>query len=175
VHISSYAIHHHPPGLLPLVGCILSTIFVRDFLRIRMIRSLLSASSLLFLAGLCFSRSQEQRPPLSSPVQGPSIRAESRIVVVDVVVTDKQGQSVPGLSKDDFHISEDSDPQIVTSFEEHKGAAANEMKLLPMPPNVFTNFPTTLGADSVNVLLLDLLRTPNRKTRPSSGSRSSNI
>jgi VWFA-related protein len=124
-----------------------------------MIRSLLSASSLLFLAGLCFSRSQEQRPPLSSPVQGPSIRAESRIVVVDVVVTDKQGQSVPGLSKDDFHISEDSDPQIVTSFEEHKGAAANEMKLLPMPPNVFTNFPTTLGADSVNVLLLDLLNT----------------
>jgi len=130
---------------------------VRDFLQIRMIRPLLSAASLLFLAGICFSRSREQGPPVSPPVQGPSIKAESRIVVVDVVVTDKQGQSVPGLRKEDFHVSEDGEPQILTSFEEQKGAAINEMKLPPMPPNVFTNFPTTRGADSVNVLLLDLL------------------
>jgi hypothetical protein len=46
-----------------------------------------------------------------------------------VVATDKQGQAVPGLRKDDFHVSEDDSPQIVTSFEEHKGAAPNEMKL----------------------------------------------
>ena len=32
-------------------------------------------------------------------------------------------------------------------------------KLPPMPPNVFSNFPTARGADSVNVLLLDLLNT----------------
>jgi VWFA-related protein len=122
-------------------------------------RSLLAVVSALFLAGLCYSRPQEQQTPGSSPLQGPSIKAESRIVVVDVVVTDKQGQSVPGLSKEDFHVSEDSDPQIVTSVEEHKGAAPNETKLPPMPPNVFTNFPTASGADSVNVLLLDLLNT----------------
>jgi VWFA-related protein len=79
--------------------------------------------------------------------------------VVDVTVTDKKGQSVPGLHKDDFQISEDGGPQIVTSFEEHKGAAPNEIKLPPIPPNVFTNFPTARGADSVNVLLLDLLNT----------------
>jgi VWFA-related protein len=96
---------------------------------------------------------------VSAPVQGPTIKAESRIVVVDVVVTDKQGQSVLGLRKDDFHLSEDGGPQIVTSFEEHKGAAPNEIKLPPMPPNVFTNFPTARGADSVDVLLLDLLNT----------------
>jgi VWFA-related protein len=123
------------------------------------IRSLLSAASLLFLAGLCLSRSREQGPPVSAPVQGPTIKAESRIVVVDVVVTDKQGQSVPGLRKDDFHVSEDGVPQIVASLEEHKGAAPNEIKLPPMPPNVFTNFPAARGADSVNVLLLDLLNT----------------
>jgi len=68
--------------------------------------------------------------------------------MVDVVVTDKQGQSVTGLRKDDFHLSEDGGPQIVTSFEEHKGAAPNEFKLPPMPPNVFTNFPTARDADS---------------------------
>jgi VWFA-related protein len=124
-----------------------------------MIRSLLSATSLLFLPGICLSQSREQRPPVSAAVQSPTIKVESRIVVVDVIVTDKQGQSVPGLRKDDFHLSEDGGPQIVTTFEEHKGAAPNEMKLPPMPPNVFTNFPTARGADSVNVLLLDLLNT----------------
>ena len=124
-----------------------------------MLRSFLFIGSLLFAVGPCFSRSQEQRTPTPAPLQGPSIKAESRIVVVDVVVTDKQGQSVSGLSKEDFHISEDGEPQIVTSFDEHKGAAPNEVKLPPMPPNVFTNFPSTSGTDSVNVLLLDLLNT----------------
>lgn len=124
-----------------------------------MIRSLVLAGSFLLAAGLCSSRSREQEPPAPAPVQGPSIKAESRIVVVDVVVTDKQGQSVPGLGKDDFHISEDGDPQVVTSFEEHKGAAPSETRLPPMPPNVYTNFPISSGADSVNVLLLDLLNT----------------
>jgi VWFA-related protein len=121
--------------------------------------SLFSAASLLLLAGLCFSQPREQGPPVPSPIQGPIIKAESRIVVVDVTVTDKQGQSVPGLHKDDFQISEDGSSQILTSFEEHKGAAPNEMKLPPMPSNVFTNFLTARGADSVNVLLLDLLNT----------------
>jgi VWFA-related protein len=120
--------------------------------------SLLSAASLL-LAGLCLSQSREQGAPVSAPVQNPSIKVESRIVVVDVVVTDIQGQSVPGIRKDDFQISEDGSPQILTSFEEHKGAAPKEMKLPSMPPNVFTNFPTARGADCVNVLLLDLLNT----------------
>jgi VWFA-related protein len=124
-----------------------------------MIRSSLAAFSLLVLAGLCSCRVNSQDSPTSSPVQGPSIKAESRIVLVDVVVTDKQGQSVPALSKDDFHVSEDGSAQVVTSFEEHKGAAPNEMTLPVMPPDVFTNFPTTQGADSVNVLLLDLLNT----------------
>ena len=124
-----------------------------------MTHSLLSAASLLLLAGLCLSQSRQQDRPVSAPVQNPSIKVESRIVVVDVVVTDKQGQSVPSLSKDDFHVFEEGSPQIVTSFEEHKGAAPSEVKWQPMPPNVFTNFPTALGADSVNVLLLYRLNT----------------
>ncbi len=124
-----------------------------------MTHSLLSAASLLLLAGLCLPQVSQRESPGPAPTQGPSIKVESRIVVVDVVVTDKQGQSVPGLRKDDFHLSEDGGGQIVSSFEEHKGASPNETKLPPMPPNVFSNFPTARGADSVNVLLLDLLNT----------------
>jgi len=123
-----------------------------------MIRSLLSAASLLFLSGICLSIPRAGAACFRGGSE-PYNQVESRIVVVDVVVTDKQGQSVPGIRKDDFHVSEDGGAQIVTSFEEHKGAAPNEMKLPPMPPNVFSNFPTARGADSVNLLLLDLLNT----------------
>lgn len=108
----------------------------------------------------CFAAAtRAQQPPAEAPVQAPTIKVESRVVVVDVVVTDKQGQAVPGLRKDNFQISEDGAAQTISSFEEHKGATATEIKLPPMPPNVFTNFPTTRSADSVNILLLDLLNT----------------
>jgi hypothetical protein len=80
-------------GLLPLAVCVLSRFFVRDFLWITVTHSLLSAASLLLLAVLCLPQSREQGPPVPAPTQGPSIKVESRIVVVDVVVTDKQGQS----------------------------------------------------------------------------------
>ena len=51
----------------------------------------------------------------------------ARLVVLDVVVTDKAGQIVPGLGKDDFNILEDGRPQTVRSFEgveEHRLPAA---------------------------------------------------
>jgi VWFA-related protein len=100
-----------------------------------------------------------QQPPAEPPVQAPAIKVETRVVVVDVVVTDRQGQAVPGLRKEDFHVTEDGGPETVSSFEEHRAVAAKEMKLPPMPPNVFTNFPTTQSTDSANILLLDLLNT----------------
>lgn len=97
-----------------------------------------------------------QEPP---PPAAPVIKVEARVVVVDVIVTDGHGQAVPGLRNEDFHVAEDGSAQSVSSFEEHKGAAATEIKLPHMPPNVFTNFPATRSADSVNILLLDLLNT----------------
>ena len=100
-----------------------------------------------------------QQPPAEAPIQAPAIKVEARVVVVDVVVTDKQGQGAAGLRKEDFRVTEDGGPETISSFEEHQRVATREIKLPPMPPNVFTNFPTTQSADSVNILLLDLLNT----------------
>ena len=115
----------------------------------------------LVLLSLFFSRSFpaiSQNPP--APVSGGvTIKAESRIVVVDVVVVDTHSKTIPGLSKSDFQVLEDGAPQAVSGFEEHKGSVSTELKLPPMPANVFTNFPTTRSTDSVNVLLLDMLNT----------------
>jgi VWFA-related protein len=91
--------------------------------------------------------------------QGPTIKVETRVVLLDVVVTNDKGEAVPGLDKKKFTILEDGTPQAVSSFEEHKGAQPVQIKLPPMPANVYTNFPTTKSADSINVLLLDLLNT----------------
>lgn len=90
------------------------------------------------------------------------IQAKVRVVVVDVVVTNGKGEPVPGLHKQDFEIWEDGKPQTIATFEEHRGAPLTQMKLPPMPPHVYTNYPLTQTADSVNVLLLDALNTPSR-------------
>lgn len=43
---------------------------------------------------------------------------EVRVVNVDVVVTDRAGKAVAGLTKDDFEILEDRKPQVITNFYE---------------------------------------------------------
>lgn len=64
-----------------------------------------------------------QAPPLpASPPQGapgipkPSYRAAVDVITVTVSVTDAQGRLVPGLTKDDFLVYDDSVEQPITQF-----------------------------------------------------------
>jgi VWFA-related protein len=54
----------------------------------------------------------QQQPVATSPV----IRTESRVVLVDAVVTDKKGNYVHDLTQKDFKVYEDNKEQAVTSF-----------------------------------------------------------
>jgi VWFA-related protein len=54
----------------------------------------------------------QQQPVATSPV----IRTESRVVLVDAVVTDKKGNYVHALTQKDFKVYEDNKEQAVTSF-----------------------------------------------------------
>jgi VWFA-related protein len=47
---------------------------------------------------------------------GTVIRTESRIVLVDAVVTDKRGKYVPDLTQQDFKVFEDNKEQAISSF-----------------------------------------------------------
>ncbi len=87
-------------------------------------------------------------------------KANARIVVLDVVVTGRNGQPVQGLHKEDFSIAEDGKPQQITSFEEHTAGDAMPAALPDLPANIFTNIPRVKPVDSVTVLLLDSLNTP---------------
>ena len=120
--------------------------------------------SIVLLLALCAplarsSQSQTAAPNNASSI--PTLKTKVRLVLVDVVVTNNRGEPIPGLHKADFGISEDGTPQTISTFEEHHGAPATQVKLPPMPPNVYTNFPLTQSADSVNVILLDALNTPS--------------
>jgi VWFA-related protein len=91
-----------------------------------------------------------------------TLKTRARLVVVDVVVTNDKGEALTGLEKKDFEVAEDGKPQTISTFEEHKGAPITEIKMPPLPPHVYTNFPLVESADSVNVILLDALNTPTR-------------
>src|SRR5580692_13021834 len=94
----------------------------------------------LFPLLLAFSlHSQTATPDSGNSVA--TIKSKVRLVLVDVVVTNGKGDAVTGLQKQDFEVLEDGKPQTISSFEEHHGAPPTQIKVPPLPPNVYTNFP----------------------------------
>jgi VWFA-related protein len=71
-------------------------------------RGLRSASTLAGLLATAFASAQPPSPTFPSKVE---------LITVDVVVVDKNGQPVPGLTQDDFVVEEDGRPQTIVSFE----------------------------------------------------------
>ena len=105
-----------------------------------MARLLRSSVVWLFAALLPVVPLLAQEPPQNLPA-APALKVESRIVVVDVVVSDGKRQAVAGLSAKDFRVAEDGRVQTISSFEEHKPSQAEPISLPEMPPNVFTKLP----------------------------------
>jgi VWFA-related protein len=88
-----------------------------------------------------------------------TIRTNTRLVVVDVVVTDKKGQPVAGLKAEDFTVEENGKRQKVSLFV--APGAGNEPKPAPAPPGVLSNRPENVGPAGVpTVLLLDAANSP---------------
>jgi VWFA-related protein len=124
----------------------------------------LRSTSSLFAIAVAIGLSATTLPTQSNPPQTqssvPVLRANTRAVAVDVVVTRGHDEPVTALRKQDFHVIEDGKPQSIDFFEDHAAISAPpNIKLVPMPANVFTNVPAAPESDSVNVLLLDLLNT----------------
>ena len=63
-----------------------------------------------------------QQPDAAAPA-GAVIRTETRVVLVDAVVTDKKGNYVHGLAQKDFKVWEDNKPQEITSFSSESDAS----------------------------------------------------
>ena len=97
------------------------------------------------------------------------LKAVTRLVVVDVVATNKKGEPVAGLSQSDFSIAEDGKEQAIKvfSFQQpgHQSPSATPVSIKEnLPPNLYTNIPSYKPDSALNVVLLDALNTtmPNQ-------------
>src|SRR6185437_4120020 len=63
-----------------------------------------------------------------------TLKVNSQLVVETVVVKDKQGHFVSGLTAQDFHVSEDGVPQSIRIFE-HQALARDSAPLPVTPPD----------------------------------------
>jgi VWFA-related protein len=78
--------------------------------------------SALAIQGLAQTQAPAQQEPIDSHA---IIRSETRLVLVDSVVTDKKGNYVHGLTQKDFKVYEDNKEQPITSFSFEANAAAD--------------------------------------------------
>jgi VWFA-related protein len=92
-------------------------------------------------------------------VPGLTIRVASRLVLVDVVVTDKHGQPVPGLKPSDFTVTEKGKPQKISVFTPPNQTARPAAPALA--PGVYSNRPEYRSPGGPpTVILLDAANTP---------------
>jgi VWFA-related protein len=85
--------------------------------------------------------------------------SETNLVQVSVVVVDKTGHHVHGLTQDNFHIFENGKEQKITSFEDL--TPARSPVVVATKPGIFTNL--VLDRDkphSITVIALDAVNTP---------------
>lgn len=127
------------------------------------------SSTILVFVSLAFlstsaqgpQQTQSSAPKNDAPTQsGLTISKQTQLVLVPVVVTDRSGHHLGGLTKDAFRIEQDGKPQTVGVFEEVKNTGRIS-KLASEEPGVVANFaPADPNSRRVLVVVLDLLNTP---------------
>jgi VWFA-related protein len=84
---------------------------------------------IVVLMSLCAASAQQAASAESSAPQM-VIRKESRLVLVDAVVTDKKGNYLRDLTTKDFHILEDGKEQTIQSFSRESNAAGERKRYM---------------------------------------------
>ena len=92
-----------------------------------------------------------------------TIRTESRLVQLTVVVQDGKGKPVTDLTKDDFSLTDGGKPQSIAVFEKVDGPAFRQSAAAAtLPGGFFSNKLEYRGGapSSATVLLIDMINTP---------------
>ncbi len=116
---------------------------------------------LVVLLGLASLYSLEPSASKATPSQDTTFKSSSRLVVVDVVVTNGNGNSIHDLRQQDFTVLEDGKPQTIVGFDEQRPDAAAKAVAAepPLPAGVYTNYVTRTDPGALTVLLFDALNT----------------
>jgi len=106
---------------------------------------------------LVLAAQSQAAPAAAEPAPKAVFRVQSRLVVLDVVVTDAQGKPVSGLTRSDFTVFEDKQPQSIKFFEQ---PTVHELPAQAKPNAPFNAEDThAYGQSPVTVLVLDELNT----------------
>jgi VWFA-related protein len=127
-------------------------------------RTAITVSAAALAACACMQLAAQSSQPStadSSSDQASILRLEVRRVPIDVVVLDRQGNPVKGLTAADFEIKEGNVPQTIRSFDVTDGSKASYTppKLPPLPTNTFVNVPDTPERGPLYILYYDMVNT----------------
>jgi VWFA-related protein len=97
-------------------------------------------------------------PPVQTSPSGPALKVTSRVVQVNVIVHDKNGQPVRGLTKNDFTIFDNGQPQAISSMSEQSNKVTTTM-VSTSAKNTFSNRVEERygAAPTVSLILVDKL------------------
>ena len=118
--------------------------------------ALVTAFALLLPVGLA-SQTKAPSPGLPPPpadAEAPRFPTEVEQVTVDVVVTDKKGVPVTGLTPADFQLLEDNKPQKIAGFEAIEVAAVPSATT-PSRPRISTNLSPEMRTGRSFVVVFD--------------------
>lgn len=117
---------------------------------------------------------QSVPPPPPPPVSqtnpnAPPLKVTSRVVQVNVIVQNKNGQPVTGLTKNDFTVLDQGQPQTLASFSEQSNKVTATLASVAASPNSFSNrYQERFGsAPSASVILIDSLNMLGNNSQPS--------
>jgi VWFA-related protein len=118
---------------------------------------------LVGFSSLAFAQSPTS-PTQSAQSSNITLKSSAQIVIVDVIVSGKNGNPVHGLKATEFNLTENGKNETITHFEEHLAPSPEQMAApiapLRLPSGVFTNYSPRPTAGPLNILLLDKLNTP---------------
>jgi len=93
------------------------------------------------------------KPANQSPVY--TLHVTTRLVVLDMVVVDKKGNVVKDLSRDDFHVEEEHEPQSILNFEQTGAHTPDPQLVIESTASLDQLAPRA----PVNIILLDEFNT----------------
>src|SRR5579863_9676562 len=124
------------------------------------------ATIFLAIASLGHFAKAQQSAVQASTGGSPTIQAETRLVVVDSVVTDKKGNYVRDLTVKDFKVWEDNKEQSIKNFSFEEDSAspdkAEKRYLVLFFDNSTMDFGDQMGARQAAAKFIDANASPNR-------------
>jgi VWFA-related protein len=103
-----------------------------------MTRREIAPAVLVLVSAAALAAQEAQKPAAPPPVETPTFPAQVEQVIVDVVVTDKKGNSIRGLTQADMTVTEDGVAQQIVSFEAVQ-VPDQPSAVPPPPPRVTVN------------------------------------